>query len=272
MSWLEIIVLALIQGVTEFLPVSSSAHLILPSEVLGWQDQGLAFDVAVHVGTLFAVMWFYRQRIFSMLSDNLVWAVNFKSPDNIMTPNAKLMWFIGLGTIPAGVFGLLGGDWIEENLRSILVIAIATLVFGLLLGMSDKTAKEIKQSDGMSIKDILIIGFAQALALIPGTSRSGITMTAALFLGFKREDAANVSFLLSIPLILSAGALKTVELIHSDIVVDWVAIIAGSAIAFIFAYCSIALFLKLLNKIGMMPFVVYRIVLAIILFAIVFAL
>lgn len=270
MSWLEIIVLALIQGVTEFLPVSSSAHLILPSELLGWQDQGLAFDVAVHLGTLFAVMCYYRQRIICMVNDNLSWALNLNKPDNTMTANAKLMWLIGLGTVPAGLFGLLCGDWIEENLRSVLVIALATLLFGLLLGLSDKSAKEHKPKGQISLPDMMIIGFAQALALIPGTSRSGITITAALFLGFKREDAANVSFLLSIPLILSAGALKASELIISDAAVDWLALIAGAAIAFIFAYCSIALFLKLLNHIGMMPFVLYRIVLAFVLFIVFF--
>ncbi len=265
MDFIQIFVLAILQGLTEFLPISSSAHLILVPVILGWQDQGLAFDVAVHVGTLVAVVAYFRRELQVMSRD---WAASIVRRQTV--GDSRLAWAVLFGTIPVGLVGLLFGGLIEEHLRSTLVIAATTILFGLLLGWSDKTGKRQRSEHSVTWKDVLIIGCAQAIALIPGTSRSGITMTAALMLGLTRDAAARLSFLLSIPVILLAGSLKTLELIMSEGLVDWQAILLGAAISGVSAYLCIHLFLKLLERIGMMPFVVYRLVLGAILLLIAF--
>ncbi len=266
MSTLEIIILALLQGLTEFLPISSSAHLILPSQLLGWQDQGLGFDVAVHVGTLLAVMFYFRQTLRAMAiawlgTLNIGPAKNMHAQDSF---DGKLAWWIIFATIPAGLFGLFGKDFIEEHLRSALVIATTTLLFGFLLGFADIKAgnrNNHKPMEKLGFKGAMLIGVAQAIALIPGTSRSGITMTIGLMLGLSRDNAARFSFLLSIPAIAMAGSYLTLKLMLSTEAVNWQAIGLGSLIAFVSAYTCIHYFLILLNKLGMMPFVLYRLIL-----------
>jgi len=261
MTTVEILILAIMQGLTEFLPISSSAHLILPSAILGWKDQGLAFDVAVHVGTLLAVLLYFRKEVGRMA---VAWVGSIKgNQDNF---DGKLAWWIIFATIPAGLFGLLGKDFIEENLRSALVIAATTLLFGVLLGFADikagkRTAEENVDIEKLGFKGAMLIGLAQAVALIPGTSRSGITMTIGLMLGLSRDNAARFSFLLSIPAIAMAGSYLTLKLILSTEGVDWQAIGLGSVISFVSAYACIHYFLILLDKLGMMPFVIYRMVL-----------
>lgn len=257
----QIIVLAVIQGVTEFLPISSSAHLILPSQVLGWADQGLAFDVAVHVGTLGAVIWYFRQTVVKLTG---AWVVD--TAQRRVGPDSGLAWAVIAATIPAGVAGLLLNDVIETTLRSGLVIAASTVGFGLVLWWSDAVGRRNRSLDSLAMKDALIIGAAQALALIPGTSRSGITITAALFLGLSREAAARFSFLLSIPLILAAGLLKTLELVEQGVTTDWGAIALGTVLSFISALVCIHLFLTFLERLGLMPFVIYRLILGALLF------
>jgi len=256
MEIIQIIALALLQGLTEFLPISSSAHLILLPIIAGWEDQGLAFDVAVHVGTLTAVIFYFRATIRQLIFD---WFCSLQQRQTI--GESKLAWAVIIGTIPVGLAGLFLGDLIELFLRSPLVIAATTILFGLLLGWADWKGKRNRQEDQMNWKDIFIIGFSQALALIPGTSRSGITMTAALMLGLTREAAARFSFLLSIPVIFLAGGLETVKLIKADQATDWFALTAGAVFSAISAYICIFLFLKLLERIGMWPFVIYRLVL-----------
>jgi len=260
MELIQIIVLAIVQGLTEFLPISSSAHLILVPIIFGWEDQGLAFDVAVHVGSLSAVIYYFRDQIQRMTRD---WVQSVINRKNI--GESALAWAVIIGTIPAGVAGLLLNDFIALNLRSTLVIAIATIVFGLLLWFADARGAQVRNEHSLSLKDILIIGFMQALALIPGTSRSGITITAGLLLGLTRDAAARFSFLLSIPLILAGGGLKTKELLESNIAVDWSAIIFGTVLSGISAYVCIHFFLKLLDQIGMMPFIIYRLILGVVL-------
>lgn len=257
----QIIVLAVIQGVTEFLPISSSAHLILPSEVLGWTDQGLAFDVAVHVGTLAAVIWYFRQTVVQLTT---AWLVD--TSKRRIGQDSGLAWAVIAGTIPAGLAGLLLNDLIENTLRSGLVIAASTLGFGLVLWWSDAVGRRSRSLDGLALSDAVVIGLAQALALIPGTSRSGITITAALFLGFNREAAARFSFLLSIPLILAAGLLKTLELVEQGGKTDWAAIALGTGLSFVSAVVCIHLFLTFLERLGLMPFVIYRLILGLLLF------
>ncbi|NMT64179.1 undecaprenyl-diphosphate phosphatase [Marinobacter orientalis] len=256
----HIVVLAVIQGLTEFLPISSSAHLILPSQILGWPDQGLAFDVAVHVGTLAAVVWYFRKEVYRL---TVAWAGD--TARGRVGQDSGLAWAVIAGTIPAGLAGLLLNDFIESTLRSGLVIAASTIGFGLVLWWSDAVGRRSRDLPTLTMKDAVIIGLAQALALIPGTSRSGITITAALFLGFGREAAARFSFLLSIPLILAAGLLKTLELVEQGGATDWTAIALGAALSFVSAVICIHLFLKFLERLGLMPFVVYRMVLGLLL-------
>ncbi|MCK5355198.1 MAG: undecaprenyl-diphosphate phosphatase [Methyloprofundus sp.] len=258
MDIFQAIALAVLQGLTEFLPISSSAHLILLPVIAGWEDQGLAFDVAVHVGTLSAVLLYYRRDLAVIIS---AWLGSMLGKG--LNDDARLAWYVGLGTIPVGLVGISLSDNIQEALRSPLVIAGATIVFALLLWWAEKRAKEQRKT--VTLLDAVMVGLFQAIALIPGTSRSGITITAGLLLGLKREYAAKFSFLLSIPVIALAGSLKALELYQSDITVSWNFMFIGAAISAVVAYLSIAWFLRLLNNIGMMPFVWYRLVLGVIL-------
>lgn len=261
MDFIQILILALVQGLTEFLPVSSSAHLILVPLLTGWEDQGLAFDVAVHVGTLSAVVIYFRKEI-SRMFVSWVASVIGKGLDQ----DAKLAWAVLLGTIPVGLAGLLFKDFIEEHLRSAYVLAAATLVFALLLWWADAKARGERDEYSIRWVDVLFIGLAQALALIPGTSRSGATMTAGLFLGLSRQAAARFSFLLSIPVIVLAGGLETLDYLKEANIDDMQPLMLGALLSGVSAYFCIHYFLKLLEKIGMLPFVIYRIILAIFLF------
>lgn len=262
MDFIQIFILAIVQGLTEFLPVSSSAHLILVPILSGWEDQGLAFDVAVHVGTLSAVVLYFRRELISMTQ---AWFASVAGRG--LTPEAKLAWAVLFGTIPVGLAGLLFKDFIEENLRTAYVLASSTLVFALFLWWSDKTGRRQRDEYSINWKDVLFIGVAQALALIPGTSRSGATMTAALMMGMTRQAAARFSFLLSIPVIVLAGGLETISYLEHATLNDMQPLMLGALLSGVSAYFCIHYFLKLLERIGMMPFVIYRIVLAVFLFA-----
>jgi undecaprenyl-diphosphatase len=258
MDIIQAIALAILQGLTEFLPISSSAHLILLPLLLGWQDQGLAFDVAVHVGTLTAVVVFYRQDLLTIIH---AW-INSVTGKGI-NEDAKLGAYVLIGTIPVGLVGISLSEQMEIALRSPIVIAMATLIFALLLGFSEKKATEKRHT--ITLFDALLVGLFQALALIPGTSRSGITLTAGLLTGLKREQAARFSFLLSIPVIALAGMLKSWELYYSAVTVNWGLMAIGASLSALVAYFSITWFLTFLNKVGMLPFVYYRLVLGLVL-------
>jgi undecaprenyl-diphosphatase len=262
MSWFEAIILALVQGLTEFLPISSSAHLILPSQVLGWSDQGLAFDVAVHVGTLLAIVIYFRREVIDL---SQAWLKSVTGREQ--SQNGRLAWLIVLSTIPAGLAGIFFNDFISENLRSTAVIASTTIIFGLVLFLADRKGSRSLSIDSMNIKSAFVIGLSQAIALIPGTSRSGLTMTAALLLGYSRDAAARYSFLLSIPLIAAAGLLKAKELTETGTQDDWLLIMLGTGVAFLSAYACIHWFLILLDRIGFTPFVIYRLLLGFVLLA-----
>jgi len=253
--------LALLQGLTEFLPISSSAHLVLMPRLVGWEDQGLAFDVAVHVGTLLAVVTYFRHELAKMLVDWLQSLTGGKP-----TPEARLAWQVLLATLPVAVTGLLLHDIIETYLRSPLVIAVTTVVFGLLLWWSDRHDRQRRDESSLRISDVLVIGFAQVLALVPGTSRSGVTMTAGLALGLTRTAAARFSFLLSVPVILMAGAYETLKLVQQPGPVAWDLLLLGTAVAAISAWLCIHYFLQLIERIGMLPFVIYRLLLGAFLF------
>ena len=256
MDLFQILTLALVQGLTEFLPISSSAHLILVPQFTGWTDQGLAFDVAVHLGTLLAVVGYFRHQLQSMAVE---WFGSISGKG--MTPDARLAWAVGLGTIPVGLAGLLFKNGIELYLRSPLVIAATTILFGVLLWWADRNSQQSMDEHQMGWKTVLMVALAQALALIPGTSRSGITITAGLMMGLTRQGAARFSFLLSIPVIVLAGGLETRELIEQEVGVDWRALLLGTLFSAISAYLCIHYFLKLLDRVGMVPFVLYRLAL-----------
>ena len=255
MDIIQIIVLALVQGLTEFLPISSSAHLILVPVLTSWEDQGLAFDVAVHAGTLTAVVAYFRHEIGRMF---VQW---FGSLVGTHTPDSKLAWAVIIGTIPVGLAGLLFKDVIELYLRSPLVIASTTIVFGLLLWVADRKKHTPDDEYTIGWQYALIIGAAQALALIPGTSRSGITITAALLLGLNRKASARFSFLLSIPVIVLAGGFEIMDYLSVAAIDDAMDLLIGALVSAVSAYLCIHYFLKLLDRISMLPFVVYRLIL-----------
>ena len=254
METIQAILLAIIQGLTEFLPISSSAHLILLSELAGWKDQGLVFDVALHFGTLLAVIFYFRREINEMLDFSHFKTMNtlIKSPLGVIT----------IATIPIVIIGGLFNQFIEANLRTPEVIAIATIIFGVLLYLSDLKGKQAGSDLKVTLGLGFLIGLAQVFALIPGTSRSGITITAALLLGFSRTEAARFSFLLAIPAIIAANILGVFEVIQAEhLVFNYVDLFLGVSISFLVAYLTIGWFLSLIERIGMLPFVVYRVIL-----------
>jgi len=262
MDAIQIIILGLVQGFSEFLPISSSAHLILVPKIFGWPDQGLAFDVALHIGTLSAVIWYFRLEIITILKDLLK---SLKVRQTV--GESTLGWAVLIGTIPVGLAGITFNNYISNSLRSPYIIATTTLIFGVVLFFADRIGGT-KSESAINIKVAIWVGIAQAIALIPGTSRSGITMTAALLLGFSRVASARFSFLLSIPVIVLAGGLKVLELIESQIAVDWCELLSGVGISAVSAYICIVLFFKVISKSSMLPFVIYRLALGLILFSV----
>lgn len=258
LEWYQVIVLSLVQGLTEFLPVSSSAHLILMPTLFEWPDQGLAFDIAVHLGTLIGVIAYFRRDLVRMVIDFAQ-----SCSGRVLTPQAKIFWSIGFATIPVGLVGLLLKKHVETTLRSPMVIACTTIGFGLILWLADKIGKQQRSLNTLNWRDVMLIGSAQALSLIPGTSRSGITLTAGLFTGLTREAAARFSFLLSIPVIILAGGLESVSLIKSPLSVNWTTLGLGFCLSGLSGYFCIHYFIKLIDTIGLLPFIVYRLLLGI---------
>ncbi len=254
---MQVIVLSVVQGLTEFLPISSSAHLILVPVLTPWEDQGLAFDVALHIGSLSAVVLYFRQELLRMIRS---WVGSLRGGE--VDQDARLGWWVLLATLPVCVFGFAFRDVVSQGMRSPVIIGIGLISFGLLLGYADWRRRRDGRSEyQLGLRDVLLIGFAQALALIPGTSRSGITITAALLLGMSREGAARFSFLLSIPVIALAGGLEIVGLIRESHEVDWAAVTIGAILSGISAYLCIHYFLIFIKRVGMQPFVVYRLLL-----------
>lgn len=253
MEWLHIITLALIQGITEFLPISSSAHLILVAEFGGWGDQGLPFDVAVHLGTLGAVCLYFRRDLSAYLSSGLDFAAG-RGADAQFEELLK----VSLATLPVVIGGLLFKDLVEGELRSLATIAWATIGFGLVLGIADRFRGEKMDVSWLTAG---LIGVAQMLALIPGTSRSGITISAALLLGLSRTRAARFSFLLSIPTIAGAAILTTADLVSAPEPARWLDLCIGAGLSGVSAYLCISAFISLVERTGMLPYVIYRLLL-----------
>lgn len=262
MDNLQIIVLAIVQGLTEFLPISSSAHLVLIPQVLGWPDQGLVFDVGVHFGSLIAVLYYFRHEVRRMLKS---WtrAVCGGAADQ----DSLLAWWVIIGTLPAILVGFLLQGVIEGQLREPWILATASIVFGLLLWVADAGARRERNEYQLGLKDVLLIGCFQVLALIPGTSRSGITITLGLFLGLTRQAAARFSFLLAMPVIFASGMLQTVRMVTEVSPIGWLDLLLGVVLSAISAGLCIHYFLRLVDRLGMLPFVIYRILLGLAIFA-----
>ena len=262
MPILHIAVLALVQGVTEFLPISSSGHLILVPAVAGWPDQGLVIDVAMHVGTLGAVILYFHRDLWSMIAG----LARMRRRD----PGARLAGYLVLGTVPAVIAGFLLDRYYPGGIRGLEVIAWTTLGFGILLFAADKLGMTVRRLEHLEVGDVIIIGLAQVLALVPGTSRSGITMTAGRLLGLERKEAARFSLLLSIPVILGAGALKGWELYQAgDPQLTSDALLAAG-MAFAAALVAIAAMMAWLRRATFTPFVVYRVCLGAFMLAVIY--
>jgi len=255
LDFLQISLLAMLQGLTEFLPISSSGHLLLPSMLLGWTDQGLTFDVAVHIGSLLAVFIYFGRDIQKLM---LAWFESVTSSKQ--SDDSRLAWLLIIATVPGGIAGLLANDLVEEYARSVVIVAITSIVFALLLLWSDHARVKQKGLMELNWKSALFIGCAQVLALIPGTSRAGVTMMAGLFCQLTREAAARFSFLMSIPIILASGLLKSFELysIGSDSF-QWLVLLYAATVSGLVAFSCIHFFLQLIERVGFLPFVVYRI-------------
>jgi undecaprenyl-diphosphatase len=248
------IVLAVVQGLSEFLPISSSGHLVLVPHFFGWPDQGLAFDVAVHVGTLFAVVAYFRRELVAMAR-----AFVGSLAGRGLTADARLAWCVVVGTVPVAAAGLAFGNLIEQWLRKPLFVAATLSFFGLLMWLADRLGRRERDEYSVGWDDALLIGCAQALALMPGTSRSGVTITMARTLGLSREAAARFSFLLAVPGIAIAGGYELLQLVTGPgDGADWPAMALGTVVSAVTGYLCIAWLLKVIGRVGLAPFALYR--------------
>ncbi|MFN4015561.1 MAG: undecaprenyl-diphosphate phosphatase [Reyranella sp.] len=261
MDWLHTAVLAVVQGITEFLPISSSAHLILVPKITGWADQGLMIDVALHAGTLAAVILYFHKDTARMIRGGLRLLQG-----DFASPNARLALCMVAGTLPIVAGGFLLKGLVETELRNLFLIGLTTISFGVILWAADRHGEDDRMVfANMTVRAALLIGLAQVLALVPGVSRSGITMTAALFLGYRRDAAARFSMLLSIPTIIAAGSLVGIDLWKEGNVALGLDAIAAAGLAFVVALAAIAGLMAWLRRSTFLPFVIYRVVLGLIL-------
>lgn len=261
MGIFQALVLAIVQGVTEFLPISSTAHLILVPYLTSWPDQGLAFDVALNTATWLAVVIYFRGDIAALMR-GFVRSILERSVAH--NHDGALAWMTLVATIPVGLAGLLAHDIVAYRLRTLEVIGLSSILWGLVLWLADRRPGTM---DVARIRwpEAIFVGLAQAIALIPGTSRSGITMTAGLFAGLSRTAAARYSFLLAIVVGALAGGKEGVDMVKAGMNTPWAAVIVGGVVAFISAYLAIHYFLKFISRASMTPFVVYRVLLGVLL-------
>ncbi|WP_327282331.1 MULTISPECIES: undecaprenyl-diphosphate phosphatase [unclassified Streptomyces] len=276
MSWFESLILGLVQGLTEFLPISSSAHLRLTAAFAGWQDPGAAFTAITQIGTEAAVLIYFRKDIARIIS---TWFRSLFNKELRSDQDAKMGWLVIVGSIPIGVLGITLKDQIEGPFRDLRLTATTLVVMGVVLGIADRLAardeeggrhraiRERKTLKELGVKDGLIFGLCQAMALVPGVSRSGATISGGLLMGFTREAAARYSFLLAIPAVLASGGMELKDLGEGQ--VSWGPTIFATVIAFVVGYAVIAWFMKFISTKSFMPFVVYRILLGIALFVLI---
>ena len=262
MTWFEAIVLGVVQGLTEFLPISSSAHILVLSRIFGWGDPGAAFTAVRKIGTEAAVLIYFRHDIARILR---AWGRSLVHSDARGDPDARLGWYVILGTIPIVVLGLVFTEQIETLARNLWITATMLAVFGVLLGLADRLGTKTRQISALRTRDAIGLGFAQALALIPGVSRSGATITMGLTLGYTREAATRYAFLLAIPAVLGSGFYEATR-IGDDPQVAWGQTIVATAIAFGVGYAVISWLLRYLRTGSYLPFVAYRLALAALIF------
>ena len=259
MTVLQAIVLGLVQGITEFLPISSTAHLRIVPALLGWQDPGAAYSAVIQLGTVAAVIIYFAKDLWRL---TLAFVAGLKSRKPFETPDSRLAWCVGLGTIPIGIAGLLLKKTIETTFRSLYVISASLIILAIVLFIVERVAPKKRTLPEVTLKDGIIVGLWQAVALIPGSSRSGTTITGSMLQGFTREDAARFSFLLSIPATGLAGVFELKHLLEApDRPV--LMMIIGTVVSFVSGLAAIAWLLKLLRTRGLLGFVVYRIVLGV---------
>ena len=269
MGWVEAVVLGVVQGLTEFLPISSSAHLRLVGELFGWDDPGAAFTAIIQIGTEAAVLLYFRHDIWRIIRALTASLGGRRTGD----PDARMGWLIIIGSLPIVVLGLLFQDDIETTFRDLRIVATALILFSLVLFWADRVGAKRRELDQLTVPHGIGYGFAQAMALIPGVSRSGGTITAGLFLGYSRAAAARYSFLLAIPAVLGSGLFQAYEALTGDIAgqgVSWGPTILATVIGFGVGLTVIAWLLRYLDRGSFTPFVVYRIVLGLLILALVF--
>ncbi len=260
MDFIQAFWLAFLQGVTEFLPVSSSGHLALAPAIFGWPDQGLAFDVAVHVGTLVAVLIYFRNDVCIILRD---WLRSIFTGE--VTTYSRLAWSIVFMSLLIAVAGYYLEELVSTVLRNPVSVAAATILFGLLLWIADRSGKRQRDLDALNWKDVLVVGVSQILALVPGTSRSGVTITAGLMMGLTRQASAKLSFLMAIPVIFMAGTWQARGLADQSASTDWQVLVFGTFVSAVVALVCIHLFLRYINRFSLVPFAIYRLILGVIL-------
>lgn len=277
MSWFESLILGLVQGLTEFLPVSSSAHLRLTAAFSGWEDPGAAFTAITQIGTETAVLIYFRKDIGRILS---AWTRSLTDRDMRRDQDARTGWLVIVGSVPIGVLGLTLKEQIEGPFRDLRLTAATLIGLGIVLGIADRLAardeaggrrrgaKRRKELDELTVKDGLIYGLCQAMALVPGVSRSGATISGGLFMGYRREAAARYSFLLAIPAVLASGLFELKDATE-DGHVSWGPTVFATVVAFVVGYVVIAWFMKFISTKSFMPFVWYRIALGIVIIVLV---
>src|SRR3954449_12481409 len=257
MDALQAIVLGIVQGLTEFLPVSSTAHLRIVPAFLGWEDPGAAFTAVTQLGTMTAVLLYFREDLWRIAT---TWVRSLRRPELRSELDARMGWYIGLGTIPIAIFGLIFSDQIEKGARSLYLIGTTLIVLGLLLLLAEKVARRDRDIEQLDRRDAAVMGLAQACALVPGVSRSGSTITGGLFLGFDRESAARYSFLLSVPAVALSGLCEARK-IGEPGGAGLAPTLIATLLAFVVGYASIAWMLRWLTSHSTAVFVVYRVVL-----------
>lgn len=256
MEWFQAVVLGILQGLTEFLPVSSSAHLRIFPEFFGWEDPGAAFTAVVQIGTEAAVLLFFWRDIWGIA---VTWLKSLVKPEYRGMLESRLGWYIILGSIPIAVLGVLFQDVIETQFRSLWIIATMLIVVGVLMGIADRVGSHAKSIDQLNIRDAGLFGSAQALALIPGTSRSGATISMGLYLGYERAAAARYSFLLAIPAVVGAGLFQLPQIPGGEYPLGVGPTILATLVAFVVGYAAIAWLLRYVSTHSFLPFVIYRI-------------
>lgn len=254
MSWFEAVILGIVQGLTEFLPISSSAHLLILSQVFGWDDPGAAFTAVTQIGTEMAVIIYFRREIGAILR---AWARSITNADARHDPDARMGWLVLIGTIPIAVLGVLFKDQIETIARNLWLVAFMLILFGVLLGVADALGARVKTERELTVRDGILFGLAQSLALIPGVSRSGATITAGLTMGYTRAAAARYAFLLAVPAVLASGLFEARKI--GDETVSWGPTLLATLIAFSVGLAVIAWLMKWLTTRSYLPFVIYRV-------------